>query len=814
MKAEEPQNTNNLPEPNYLSELNEQQREAVLYTGGPQLVIAGAGSGKTRVLTYKIVHLLAHGYDAHRILALTFTNKAAREMKERIALAAPKQAPRLWMGTFHSVFLRILRSHSEKIGYRPGFTIYDANDSKALVKSIVKELSLDDKVYKSQTLCNIISAAKNSMMSPDVYAADNRCRELDMHFQRPATARIYRIYTERCRVANAMDFDDILYYMNLLLRDNPDILRHYQEFFQYILVDEYQDTNFAQHLIISRLGELTGNICVVGDDAQSIYSFRGANIHNILGLSKQYKKLKIFKLERNYRSTRNIIDAAGSLIKKNRNQLPKNVYSENEEGAPIEVMKAYSDLEESYLVANRISQTKLTAHDSYDDYAVLYRTNAQSRILEESLRKRNIPYRIYGGLSFYQRKEVRDAVAYFRLTVNPADDEALRRVINFPARGIGETTLKKLQTLAINSGMSMLKTIVRQEELGLNVNRGTAKKLKDFADMMREFAADHASGSNAFELAQMIFNRTGMLSMLIHDKTPEAISRQQNLTELLGGIKEFVEQRLEAGEENIDMTHFLSEIQLASDQDFDDEAGENGEKVTLMTVHAAKGLEFKNVFVVGVEEDLFPSSLSLNFPEQIEEERRLLYVAITRAKKLCFLSYASSRYRNGQTMLTKPSRFLSEIDRKYLRITASSSIEGTSSFMNPIGNFRDSYKRYPKIPVFRNSDRDNFHSKLSHIEKEENNDTLRTSSRRRIKPLRSAVNSKIPEQNKSSISYVSPDGKVLTLNIGTVILHERFGRGRVISLVGEGENTMLIVSFENVGEKRLLLRFAKFKIVS
>lgn len=818
-------------EPQYLQELNPQQRDAVLYCDGPQLVIAGAGSGKTRVLTYKIVHLLAHGYEPYRIMALTFTNKAAREMKERIALVAPKQAPRLWMGTFHSIFLRILRNHADKIGYKPGFTIYDANDSKTLIKNIIKERGLDEKVYKPQTIANIISGAKNSMMSPAVYDADNRCHELDIHFKRPETASIYRIYADRCKVANAMDFDDILFYMNVLLRDNPDILRHYQEFFRYILVDEYQDTNFAQHLIISQLSRLTGNICVVGDDAQSIYSFRGANINNILGLERQYQGLKVFKLERNYRSTRNIIDAAGSLIKHNRNQMPKEVYSENEKGAPIEVVKAYSDLEESYLVANRISQTKLTNHDSYDDFAVLYRTNAQSRILEESLRKRSIPYRIYGGLSFYQRKEVRDAVAYFRLTVNPADDEALRRIINFPARGIGDTTLKKLQSLAIEKGVPMLEAIDRLEELGLNVNKGTARKLHDFADMMAVFTGEFNGGSNAFELAQLIFNRTGLLSMLIHDNTPEAISRQENLTELLGGLKEFVDQRLESGEENVSMTDFLSEVQLATDQDTeaDDAADGEKERVTLMTVHAAKGLEFKNIFVVGVEEDLFPSSMAADSPEQIEEERRLLYVAITRAKKLCFLSYASSRYRNGQTMLTRPSRFLGEIDRKYLSIKDSSGIgEDRGGFVNPLDNYRASggfhtgfkggYGSGKRNPFSSDrpaaDDRDLFRGRMEDMRRSEPADSLRTNSRRRSSSLTAETGSlrKITPSASGNAS-ASPASAAGAPAPGTTILHERFGRGKVQKTQGTGADTMIIVDFENMGEKKLLLRFAKFTIL-
>lgn len=802
--------------PTYLSELNDQQRDAVVYTDGPELVIAGAGSGKTRVLTYKIVHLLSHGFEPHRIMSLTFTNKAAREMKERIALVAPKEARRLWMGTFHSIFLRLLRNHAELIGFKPGFTIYDQGDSRALVKSIIKDYALDEKVYKPNSISSIISNAKNSLVNSDIYIRDLDRMRADQRAGRPETGRIFQTYEERCRLANAMDFDDILLYMNVLLRDNPDILRHYQEFFQYILVDEYQDTNFAQHLIISQLTRNSGRLCVVGDDAQSIYSFRGANIANILGLQNQYPDLRIFKLERNYRSTQNIINAAGSLICKNSQQIPKKVYSENEKGSPIEVIKAYSDLEESFLIANKISQAKLTNHDSYEDYAILYRTNAQSRILEESLRKRSIPYRIYGGVSFYQRKEVRDAIAYFRLAVNTSDDEALRRVINYPARGIGDTTLKKLYASAMEQHLSVMDTIANLDKVNPGFNKGTLRKLTDFHAMMEEFAADNRK-SNAFELAQLIYNRTGMLAALAHDTTPESISRQENLSELLAGLKEFVEQRVEAGEESVAMSDFLAEVSLATDQDMAD--NQEGEKVTLMTVHAAKGLEFGNVYIVGVEEDLFPSAMAADSPEQIEEERRLLYVAITRAKRFCTLSYASSRYRNGQTQITSPSRFINDIDRSYLRATDSSALSD-EGFVNPIRNYNDS-RRNSESPAarwksmarsstgtdMRRDDSRDFRSKI--FSQDDINESLRGNSRRRDTRLHSVASLSGGGGSGDFASGIGSD----KLPPGTRIEHQRFGTGTVKELRGSNADTMIVVDFDNVGEKKLLLRFAKFKII-
>lgn len=662
----------------YLSKLNEQQRAAVEYLDGPELVIAGAGSGKTRVLTYKIVHLLAKEYEPWRILALTFTNKAAREMRERIeSLVGTQTSSRLWMGTFHSIFSRLLHIHADRIGFKSSFTIYDTSDSKSLIKMIIKDMDLDDKIYKPSTVINAISWAKNALVSPENYMGDRDLYESDRRAKRPAMGSIYKAYMDRCRVADAMDFDDLLYYTNILLADNADILRHYREFFRYVLVDEYQDTNYAQHRIIRLLTEDSGTLCVVGDDAQSIYSFRGANIRNILELKREYSNLEIFKLEQNYRSTQNIINAANTLIAKNSMQIPKEVFSRNDIGERIDVQKSFSDFEEGYLIANRISQIKMRGTESYDEFAILYRTNAQSRVLEESLRKRNIPYRIYGGLSFYQRKEIKDAVSYLRLAINPDDDEALKRVINTPGRGIGETTVKKLSAAAIEHRVSLAKIIFDLDKYGVELNRGIKSKIASFAALIDSFVALVKTGLNADEMTQTVITNTGLMAMYLSDKTPESISKQENLHELMNAAKSFVDDKIEQGDdEHTSLQDFLSEVSLATDQDSDEETNEP--KVTLMTIHAAKGLEFTNVFIVGVEEELLPSAMSCSSPQEIEEERRLLYVAITRAKKYCMLSYASSRFHNGQTKTCQPSRFIADIDRRYLRAQSGSDISAAT----------------------------------------------------------------------------------------------------------------------------------------
>lgn len=780
---------------NYLDKLNEQQRAAVEFCDGPQLVIAGAGSGKTRVLTYKIVHLLRLGYEPWRILALTFTNKAAREMRERIEeLVGPATASKLWMGTFHSIFARILRSNSERIGFKSNFTIYDSADSKSLVKTIIKDMQLDEKVYKPSTVLLAISGAKNALVSPEQYAMSRDVMEADRQARRPELHEIYRAYRDRCVVAGAMDFDDLLYYTNVLLRDNPDVLRHYREFFRYVLVDEYQDTNFAQHVIVTQLTRESGKLCVVGDDAQSIYSFRGANIRNILDLRKTYPSLATFKLERNYRSTRNIINAAGSLIDKNRDQIPKQVYSENEKGAPIEVVKCFSDFEEAYQVASRVSQLKMRSGDSAEEFAILYRTNAQSRVLEEALRKRNVAYRIYGGLSFYQRKEVKDAIAYFRLALNPDDDEALRRIINFPARKIGDTTLNKLVRRAIDDNVSIWTVIQEPDKHPAGLSSATLKRIDEFAGLIVEFTEANRKGADALTLAKMIIDRTGLFAMLVHDNTPESISKQDNLQELLNGVKEFVENRTEEGNTDVSLGAFMAEVSLATDQDSD--SGETDERVTLMTVHAAKGLEFNNVFVVGVEEDLFPSAMSKDSPSQIEEERRLMYVAITRARKFCMLCYAGSRFRNGQTVTCRPSRFLGDINPEYLHLdTNDRFVEEQPRFTRPTLNYSAS---------------------LSGSARSLN--TLRQRPAQYGTVAGASVPTVVSSMQRSAAPAAAA-GKYAAHKAGELsedmrIEHAKFGLGTIVNIDNSGPDARITVLFDSTDQRTLMLKFAKFSIIN
>jgi DNA helicase-2/ATP-dependent DNA helicase PcrA len=791
-----------LMDENYLDELNEQQRAAVEYCDGPQLVIAGAGSGKTRVLTYKIVHLLRLGYEPWRILALTFTNKAAKEMRERVEqLVGGAVASKLWMGTFHSIFARILRANAELIGFKSNFTIYDSSDSLSLIKMILADMGLDklaflsgprkgQKKYKPSAILSAISSAKNALISPEEYVRSKDLLEIDARDNRPELYAVYRAYRDRCVVAGAMDFDDLLYYTNVLLRDNPDVLRHYREFFSYVLVDEYQDTNFAQHVIVTQLTRESGRLCVVGDDAQSIYSFRGANIRNILDLRKTYSALSIFKLERNYRSTRNIINAAGSLIDKNSEQIPKTVYSENETGALIEVVKCYSDFEEAYQVASRLSQLKMTSGDSADEFAILYRTNAQSRVLEEALRKRNVPYRIYGGLSFYQRKEVKDAIAYFRLALNPDDDEALRRVINFPARGIGETTLAKLTRAAIDGNVSLWTVIQEPDRYPAGLNAGTLRKLDRFAGLITEFVQADRKGADALELATRIIERTEMLKMYLHDSTPENLSKQENLQELISGVKGFVETRVEEGSDSMSLADFMAEVSLATDQD-SDSGDASEERVTLMTVHAAKGLEFNNVFVVGVEEELFPSAMAQDSPAQIEEERRLMYVAMTRAKKFCMLTYAGSRFRNGQTVSCRPSRFLRDIDQRYLRLATNDNLGDDAPKVRPTVNYTASMAGSARS----------------------------LNSLRKVQPSSGAPQSfRRPGQMQPSAGKPASDVRYALHSVsevaeGTVIEHAKFGRGAIVNIDTAGPDPRITVKFENTDTRTLMLKFAKFSIV-
>ena len=652
---------------NYLEELNESQRNAVLYNDGPSLVIAGAGSGKTRVLTYKIAYLLEQGYKPWSILALTFTNKAAREMKERIARRVGEEARYLWMGTFHSIFSRILRAEAQVIGFTSSFTIYDSSDSKSLIKSIVKEMHLDDKTYKPGMIQSRISNAKNHLVLPDAYASNAELYQNDVNAKVPATRDIYRRYWERCRQSDAMDFDDLLVYTYLLFRDHPEIRQKYAGQFRYVLVDEYQDTNFAQHSIVLQLTKEHQHVCVVGDDAQSIYSFRGANIDNILKFTQLYKGARLFKLEQNYRSTQTIVCAANSLIEKNSEQIRKEVFSEKAKGEPIGVFSAYSDVEEGEIVANQIVKLRSREHYSCNDFAILYRTNAQSRIFEEALRKRSLPYKIYGGLSFYQRKEIKDIISYFRLAVNPNDEEAFKRVVNYPARGIGDTTLNKIIDAATLNHVSLWKVLEDPLAYGVSINKGTHAKLQGFREVIENFIKEAAKKS-AYEVGTLIVRQSGIMNEIYQSNDPENLSRQENIEELINGMHDFCATREEEGSANIRLTDFLSEVSLLTDQDNDKE--EQANKVTMMTVHAAKGLEFRNVFVVGLEEDLFPSAMSKDNPRAVEEERRLFYVAITRAEENCVLTHARSRYRNGQSTMCSHSRFLKDIDPKYIYTSA------------------------------------------------------------------------------------------------------------------------------------------------
>ncbi|WP_407402997.1 ATP-dependent helicase [Sodaliphilus sp.] len=780
---------------NYLDDLNEQQRKAVEYCDGPQLVIAGAGSGKTRVLTYKIVHLLNLGIPPYRIMALTFTNKAAREMRERIeALVGHETASRLWMGTFHSIFSRILRMNAERIGFKHDFTIYDSNDSRSLIKLIIKDMALDDKVYKPSSIQSTISNVKNSLISPADYEKHQGIRDADNNAGRPMTYAIYKAYWNRCRVAGAMDFDDLLFYTNILLRDNPDVLNNYQDMFQYFLVDEYQDTNFAQHLILVQLCSKHNRLCVVGDDAQSIYSFRGANIENILKLKKVYPTLQTYKLEQNYRSTQNIIQAANSLIEKNKGQIAKHLFSENSIGSKIAITQCYSDYEEAYVVANQIAALKARHGDRYSDIAVLYRTNAQSRTLEEALSnggrrdkhgnvRSAIPYRIYGGLSFYQRKEIKDAVSYFRLSLNPDDDEALRRIINYPSRGIGDTTLGKVQHCAMQANVSMWQVIQLPDTYGLEVNKGTLKKINNFAELINGFMQLNRDNLDASIVARTIIERTQLLSILMNDNTPENISRQENLTELMSGVNEFVEEHREEGNENISLADYLAQVSLLTDQDEDNG---NGDRVTLMTVHAAKGLEFKHVIVVGVEEDLFPSYMSQSSMREIEEERRLLYVAITRAKKTCMLTFASSRYQNGQTKTCTMSRFIRDIDPQF--IDAGSTRTAIMGTMPPTNRQ---------------------HTVISRQDA-----TARTTSSP-ARPNTASFTTTVPSHH--SVPTTSAGGysvhDVSEVSSGMSINHSRFGPGKITAIDNNGADAKIIVQFEDVGTKTLLLKYAKFEII-
>lgn len=787
----------------YLDELNESQRAAVLYNDGPSLVIAGAGSGKTRVLTYKIAYLLDNGYEPWSILALTFTNKAAREMKDRISRAVgAEKAKYLWMGTFHSVFSRILRAEAETIGYTSNFTIYDSSDSKSLIKSLLKELNLDEKVYKPGVVQSRISNAKNHLVSPQAYAASGEFYRLDSEAKIPAMRDIYIRYCERCRQSDAMDFDDLLVNTFLLFKNHHDICDKYAERFRYVLVDEYQDTNFAQHSIVLQLTSKHQRVCVVGDDAQSIYSFRGANIDNILKFTRLYNDARLFKLEQNYRSTQLIVKAANSLIEKNREQIKKEVFSENQVGDPISVTSAYSDVEEGEIVANKITSMHVKDSCPYSDFAILYRTNAQSRIFEEALRKRAVPYRIYGGLSFYQRKEIKDVIAYFRLAVNPHDGEALKRVINYPARGIGDTTLNKINMAAADAGVSLWTVISSPLDYGLNINKGTHTKLQAFRDIVSGFISK-ADSVSAYEIGKEIVSASGIMADIIQDTSPEGMSRRENIDELVNGMYDFCEIRREEGNDRMFLTDYLSEVALLTDQD--GEKDDSVPKVTLMTIHSAKGLEFRDVFIVGMEENLFPGPMSSDSPRALEEERRLFYVAITRAEENCFISYAKNRYKYGRQEFCNPSRFLKDINPSFLKLPKDA-VVGMPRRTDEYSP-RNYERGYGRGETYRSSG-------LSMFDGGE----MPQEPVRFVKPV-SPRNLKriVPVARPSSVSSGSniPQGGAAThgVSVGRMIEHERFGIGEVVRLEGTDDNCKATVKFENAGEKQLLLKFARFKII-
>lgn len=788
----------------YLDELNESQRAAVLYNDGPSLVIAGAGSGKTRVLTYKIKYLIQElGYDARSILALTFTNKAAKEIIERVnsEIGLP-WSDYIGMGTFHSVFLRILRQHADLIGFTSNLTIYDSGDSKNFIKSLVKELNLDERVYKPGLILSRISNAKNHLVSPQAYAANGEFYRLDIEAKVPAMRDIYIRYCERCKQGNVMDFDDILVYIYKLLNNHPEIREKYANKFKYVFVDEYQDTNEAQSRILSLLVKEPWRICVVGDDAQSIYSFRGATIDNILNFTKSYPRAHLFKLEQNYRSTQLIVKAANSLIEKNREQIKKEVFSENQEGEPISVTSAYSDVEEGEIVANKITSMHVKNGCPYSDFAILYRTNAQSRIFEEALRKRTVPYRIYGGLSFYQRKEIKDVIAYFRLAVNPHDGEALKRVINYPARGIGDTTLNKINMAAADAGVSLWTVISSPLDYGLNINKGTHTKLQAFRDIVSGFISK-ADSVSAYEIGKEIVSASGIMADIIQDTSPEGMSRRENIDELVNGMYDFCEIRREEGNDRMFLTDYLSEVALLTDQD--GEKDDSVPKVTLMTIHSAKGLEFRNVFIVGMEENLFPGPMSSDSPRALEEERRLFYVAITRAEENCFISYAKNRYKYGKQEFCNPSRFLKDINPSFLKLPKDAMV----------GMPRRTDEHAP-----RNYERGYGHGETYRSSGPSMFDGAEMPQEpvRFVKPV-STRNLKriVPVTRPSSVSSGSniPQGGAAThgVSVGRMIEHERFGIGEVVRLEGTGDNCKATVRFENAGEKQLLLKFARFKII-
>lgn len=762
----------------FLKELNKAQQEAVTVTDGPTLILAGAGSGKTRTLTYKIAYLIAKGIDPFNILALTFTNKAAREMKERVELLlGSSEARNVWMGTFHSIFARILRQESEKLGYPRNFTIYDTEDSKRLIKSIVKNFGLCDKIYKASVVLGRISSAKSGLVTAQDYANNAELLESDKSLLRPEISRIYATYAQKCFRASAMDFDDLLLNMNILLRDFPDVLNKYQRLFKYILVDEYQDTNFAQYLIVKKLAANNENITVVGDDAQSIYSFRGANIENILNLKKDYPDLKIFKLEQNYRSTQTIVDAANSVIYKNKNQFFKKIWTENQQGDLIKVIEAPTDNKEAQSITSRVMQLHDNDNAHYKDIAVLYRTNAQSRALEEALRRNEVPYRVFGGISFYQRKEIKDLLAYFRLVINTNDDDALLRIINYPARGIGKTSLEKIIVEADKQKVTLWDVLKDIRRYDISLGSGALSKVENFVTMIESMRVLNNS-KNAFEMAKMIAKESGLQYLLFEDKTPEGVTRYENIEELINGIKAFTEGDEYADENEVRMlADYVQSVSLLTDADKEEK---NTDVVSLMTIHAAKGLEFPYVFIAGVEENLFPSLMSLNSRNELEEERRLFYVAITRAMKKLFIYHSESRYKWGNIHFCEPSRFIDEIAAHYLDFDTDM---GRQTYEKPATKQKNFYSR-PNSPT---------------------SPKTKTYSR-------PALPKNLKKVTKSSTASENPvDNNKYA--VGMTVSHQRFGKGKLISIEGEGSNKKAIVLFDKDGQKQLLLKYAKLEII-
>ncbi len=786
----------------FLEQLNDSQRKAVEYCDGPSLVIAGAGSGKTRVLTYKIAYLLSMGMKPWNILALTFTNKAANEMKQRIGtLVGENMAKYLYMGTFHSIFSRILRVEAEKIGYAQNFTIYDESDSRSLIKTIIKELQLDDKYYKPAGVHSRISMAKNHLILPDLYVQMRNLTERDASQHIPAMGMVYSAYCARCRKANAMDFDDLLTNTYTLFNEHEDVRQKYAERFNYILVDEYQDTNSVQQKIVWQLSKERQLVCAVGDDAQSIYAFRGANIDNILDFEKSFPEMRLFKLERNYRSTQRIVEAANSLIKHNERQIPKDVYSRNDEGEKLLLKPSYSDREEAIIVCNEIKRIKREDRCEYSDFAVLYRTNSQSRSFEEAMLKSNIPYRIYGGLAFYQRKEIKDILAYFRMVVNPDDEEAFKRIINYPKRGLGDTTVAKIAGIASVNGVSLWTVVCSPEKYGLTVSKATIVRLREFKELIISYISKFPV-TDAYALGMEIVTGSGITADIYSDKTPENVSRQENVEELLNSIKEFVENRREEGrQEEAGLSDFLQEVSLQTDLDSDDDAGTD--RVSLMTVHSAKGLEFPTVFIVGLEENIFPNVLAIDSRMELEEERRLLYVAITRAKEHCILTFAKNRYHFGNMEMQSPSRFIKDIDPRLIQVDDAkdmfmrqkNSFNGRPSFFQTDNRYQNSR------PVAVQFKADPKPREATHREEKPISDTFSP----RFKRLQAAAGGSAKSRGSSSITS--------GIKENSVIEHERFGLGTIIKLEGTGENLKATVQFKNAGVKQLLLKFARFKVI-